>query len=508
LTSQKLLATPIPYEDESSGSVLLRASSKNGIKKPSNLISRFYEDDRDNPTPSNVRSLLSKESYYINMCNSLAIKVDRVEVLKPCRTNDRSNANFIFNGIEVHRNNIRLTQPALCPLCISELGYMKRVWDHRFVTTCTIHNILLIETCSKCSSPITWDRTEVNRCKCGTAFDKAKLTPANSSYTSATQIIESIFHRKSQAEYDQLMDFLIALKAYFRAESIYDLDLLVLAVMGLTQPSELERNLYIDIMSDIKFAHYHPRIIMTDFLLAATQVVRDVGENIVDRLFDMAQPIKEVTNEKDCVSVVSAANSLGLTKNDILKLIKRQSLTGYKSKPASRWLVTKKSVNDLVLKIDSLSVSSTKSLATLQEIEDDKQYETSIATLIVKIINNEISPIGFNYRDPLSLIKVIKPKRKQAPKIIVTSLVTPMELALFCKAPLNTVRLSFQSSGKYDYFNEGVTFGSQRYIRLEDAKTFAIKYLAKKRRTAKHDVMMETPFSDLKTVDIRVAYHG
>lgn len=496
-----IIATPIPYEDESAGSLLLRASCKNGLLKPFQLASRYYQDSADSPRPAKFRSLLTNESYFRILCKSLCIDEYMIEPLAPVRTGATFGADFIFCNLKVHRDAIRVDNPAICPLCISECGYMKRSWDHLFVTACSKHDVKLLTSCPDCLSPISWNRKNLNQCDCGYDYTNSKLISTDSS---VSQVMESIFQNNDQNRYEILLDYLTALKSYYRASTIFDDDLLTLALLGLTDPTKLEELLFNEIMIELSSTHYHPRTVMADFFISATPEVRQLGENIVDKMFDAGASIRPVLNKSDCLSIEAAAVTLGISRSDVLSLNREKMLFGYKTKPSTPWRITKKSINDLFFKIDSLSqASANKNLVTLNEIVSSST-STTISKQIIQIVKGNLTPVDFNYKDNLSTIKVIKPTKPQLPATKKLALVKPIDLAEFCGAPLNTIRLNCQSGNKLKYFDGLATKGGQKYITQKDAMDFAAHYYHKIRNKEKRSLMMNRSASQLKTTVVEV----
>jgi hypothetical protein len=78
---------------------------------------------------------------------------------------------FIF-GHPVPRYTLRLRRPKVCPLCLSEKSYARRMWDLAPITVCPIHQILLYDTCPTCSRRISWHRKSLFECRCGRDWRK------------------------------------------------------------------------------------------------------------------------------------------------------------------------------------------------------------------------------------------------------------------------------------------------------------------------------------------------
>lgn len=66
-----------------------------------------------------------------------------------------------------------------CPECLNEDFYHRLYWDVSFVTVCTKHKILLLETCPRCSKKIRLARLMQNQCTCGYIYESAILPKTN-----------------------------------------------------------------------------------------------------------------------------------------------------------------------------------------------------------------------------------------------------------------------------------------------------------------------------------------
>jgi predicted site-specific integrase-resolvase len=61
---------------------------------------------------------------------------------------------------------IRPLRPKICPACLRESNYYRKIWDLAPITACPIHKCLLIGVCPKCSKHISWNRNKVSSCRC------------------------------------------------------------------------------------------------------------------------------------------------------------------------------------------------------------------------------------------------------------------------------------------------------------------------------------------------------
>lgn len=89
---------------------------------------------------------------------------------------------------------LRLTQPQLCPQCISEKGYLQGVWDLTLSTCCLEHGLLLVGRCPQCQSVIKWERKGVQWGACRHHLGLSRnAAVADSSLLSAQRILQASF---------------------------------------------------------------------------------------------------------------------------------------------------------------------------------------------------------------------------------------------------------------------------------------------------------------------------
>ena len=55
----------------------------------------------------------------------------------------------------------------MCPKCLIDFGYCRRVWDCSLVTACPLHECLLLDSCPKCRRRIKSVRKNLSICSCG-----------------------------------------------------------------------------------------------------------------------------------------------------------------------------------------------------------------------------------------------------------------------------------------------------------------------------------------------------
>lgn len=65
-----------------------------------------------------------------------------------------------------------------CPCCLSERKKWRWEWELTLVTSCPLHEVLLVDECSHCNTKLNWKRRSLMNCDCGTGLASAPTTPA------------------------------------------------------------------------------------------------------------------------------------------------------------------------------------------------------------------------------------------------------------------------------------------------------------------------------------------
>lgn len=79
-------------------------------------------------------------------------------------------------GMAVPKYVIRQRRCKICPLCLLESPYCRRIWDLAPATICLAHKCMLVDECPKCGKRITWLRSKVSVCRC--KYDWRNKVPA------------------------------------------------------------------------------------------------------------------------------------------------------------------------------------------------------------------------------------------------------------------------------------------------------------------------------------------
>jgi hypothetical protein len=85
-----------------------------------------------------------------------------------------------IDGAEVPVTLVKFRHPKVCPACLQESNYCRKVWDLLPFTACDAHKLVLLDICPGCGLRVSWARNRVSLCHCG--FDwrnapKVKASP-------------------------------------------------------------------------------------------------------------------------------------------------------------------------------------------------------------------------------------------------------------------------------------------------------------------------------------------
>ncbi len=157
-----LLRTPIPYKDESLAGYIIRLAEINYYQSPNWIL--------------NLAGLKANKGIYLydNLLEpSLLSKLVRLDDKQLCfmtlLAHDTVNESN-YRHYKIYKYGVRL-----CPQCLKEFNYSRKIWDWYIVKACALHQCKLIYECPNCQKKIKWARPGVSLCKCG--FDFRSHTP-------------------------------------------------------------------------------------------------------------------------------------------------------------------------------------------------------------------------------------------------------------------------------------------------------------------------------------------
>lgn len=159
----RLLRTGRPKADESFTGYIIRLTEQNGYETPV-WIMRMAKiiDGRSPSSGSFVFEALKNLDYLAQVTGTSPVELERLTY--PCSSELTSS--HLFFGQLVPRYLLRPGQPRICPECLRETNYCRRIWDLSLVTTCLAHRCQLIDECPKCNKQISSIRNQISICSC------------------------------------------------------------------------------------------------------------------------------------------------------------------------------------------------------------------------------------------------------------------------------------------------------------------------------------------------------
>ncbi|WP_019155575.1 TniQ family protein [Robertmurraya massiliosenegalensis] len=171
---RNFLIVPQPKIDESISSFIIRLTTENKYEKTKwvfeclnlvnslHVINHIYNCDSDHPS-------LQKLSDMTNLDIETIIGMTFLPALGDYNNTD----SFIDSTlrVKIHRLNVKI-----CPHCLNQDLYYKKVWDLHQYNMCHIHKCLLINKCDTCHRKI-FIKTKSNLSKCICGRDYRNMMP-------------------------------------------------------------------------------------------------------------------------------------------------------------------------------------------------------------------------------------------------------------------------------------------------------------------------------------------
>ncbi|MDC5519548.1 TniQ family protein [Acinetobacter baumannii] len=154
-----LIYIPIPNEDESAASLILRATEKNGYRTSTSFI---YAYNLKVHTKSLNAFFANREKFRI-LLNHLELNSDYEKLaplsVGPTKRHLKELTNQLFP-----ENFLSADATKLCPSCIAEKHYLRKIWLFKHITICIEHKTKLISECPNCGTLMTANRRAVHLC--------------------------------------------------------------------------------------------------------------------------------------------------------------------------------------------------------------------------------------------------------------------------------------------------------------------------------------------------------
>ncbi len=183
---RRLLRTPRPYEDENLKGLIIRAAEENAYETAAHLLS-LAEVRVDERTGISIYT----EQRLQNLSEMLNLDVPTLRDLA-CLTGIEGTPPEAYNifGHRVYKYSVRTTKPKVCPDCLREANYARKIWDLAAFTCCPKHGVLLSDKCPECGNKISWNRPGVSICShCGRDWREVAISEVPEGETTLSSLI-------------------------------------------------------------------------------------------------------------------------------------------------------------------------------------------------------------------------------------------------------------------------------------------------------------------------------
>ncbi|MHB1401834.1 MAG: TniQ family protein [Thiobacillus sp.] len=114
--------------------------------------------------------------------------------LLPTRDLDPGLHAHVVRIVYLQRNKNRIWNTRyvrFCPHCLAENQTWRAGWEVMFHDVCPHHGVWLIDQCSSCEKPVSWNRDSLLRCQCGSDLRQEKASPAPENAKRLAGLLES-----------------------------------------------------------------------------------------------------------------------------------------------------------------------------------------------------------------------------------------------------------------------------------------------------------------------------
>jgi TniQ len=174
-----LLRTPTPSEDESLAGYLIRLSESNYYYSPNWILQLAG-------LHINRGILLVKNPYKPSQLGQLIQMTDEQLILMASLTYQ------LPSEITSQQYTLYKFAIKLCPYCLTESAYCRKIWDWDLVKACYLHQCVLLKKCPHCNKGIRWSRPAVTRCRCGFDFRSGQVEIATSEQVNLSAYLSSL----------------------------------------------------------------------------------------------------------------------------------------------------------------------------------------------------------------------------------------------------------------------------------------------------------------------------
>lgn len=212
-----LLMRPIPHNDESAASLLIRVAEENGYRNVYKLFSCAGILINEPVLLACTKNRLR----YSHLIKALGLPYE-YSLLPLERKSESNKSARIFNSYPFPNECFHRKEELFCPHCLQEDSYLRNRWLIRPLSVCLRHGIFLLDQCAHCKLHPSLGRGSITMCNnCQNSLADIVGAPAN---IEAIETFDKMFEAKDFEKIQLCIDFWIALTRFENLEKRPELD--------------------------------------------------------------------------------------------------------------------------------------------------------------------------------------------------------------------------------------------------------------------------------------------
>ncbi|MGE7823326.1 TniQ family protein [Paenibacillus sp. NPDC093718] len=179
---------PLPYEDESLTGYILRLSIANYYPSLKYIYDELSVFQNKRIFSYYLDTLMLDDCDLAKLSALAGSSLDILRNLMFCEV-DKANQMYVYNKSVFSLTAICTLKAKLCPLCLKENEYIRKIWGLVNVTACPYHKVMMVDQCQNCSKKILWTQSNIFMCSCGHSHKNSKVEIAGEACISISEYV-------------------------------------------------------------------------------------------------------------------------------------------------------------------------------------------------------------------------------------------------------------------------------------------------------------------------------
>ncbi|HEC75285.1 MAG TPA: hypothetical protein ENI26_13090 [Methylophaga aminisulfidivorans] len=365
----KLLATCIPYRDESAYGLLHRAAKANGFLSTKDFL-------HSQTTKTSLFSAVSSHDCLLNSAIYGNIKTDFV--YRPTRLEKPT---ISFRKVHIDRSLLRIAERYVCAQCVKETGYAPYLWDYGLVTACIRHKTRLASQCLHCQKPFSWNETTPLGCDCVGAMRHINLSDDEI----ASQIkLTAWLKSGAQQKITEVESIYFCLEQINRVigKKVTHTKLVTLSIKALSN-----EGFFLDeILNRINQSKLPNRIKLYPLLASLNQTTKQLGEKLLGQALPM--PIlNSLSLPRINLSTTETAGILNISTGQLSQFFEKNIIAHHRTSSTGKKLIKLADVYTLLQQLSLLKKEPSHKSLCINEVVKNPNYHLPLSNLVSDLLN-------------------------------------------------------------------------------------------------------------------------